>query len=57
VLVLGKALVGLFVVLDRDLRMFNGFNRSSSVSSESGSILSARSNSSLLGISMSSSSS
>jgi hypothetical protein len=39
------------------LRIFNGFNRSSSVSSESGSILSARSSSSLLGISISSSSS
>jgi len=39
------------------LRIFNGFKRSSSVSNESGSILSARSSSSLLGISMSSSSS
>jgi hypothetical protein len=46
-----------FVCFDYDLRMFNGFNLSSSVSNESGSILSARSSSSLLGISISSSSS
>lgn len=39
------------------LRMFKGFLRSSSVSNESGSILSALSSSSLLGISISSSSS
>jgi hypothetical protein len=41
----------------RDSRIFSGFNRSSSVSNESGSIRSARASSSLLGISMSSSSS